>query len=79
MDMQAQMNAILQDPEMMQKISALAQSLNPQPTQEQSSPPPASRGFPDLDPGMMQKLFGFAQQSNIDTNEQKLLQALGPY
>ena len=78
MDMQSQMNAILQDPEMMQKISALAQSLNPQ----QSLPPapePAGAGFPELDPGMMQTLFGLAQKSGIDSNQQNLLHALGPY
>ena len=78
MDMQAQMNAILQDPEMMQKISALAQSLNPQPTSS-PAPEPAASGFPEIDPGMMQTLFGFAQKSNIDTNQQNLLQALSPY
>ena len=78
MDMQAQMNAILQDPEMMQKISALAQSLNP-PQQEAQAPEQVGSGFPELDPGMMQKLFGIAQQSGIDNNQQTLLHALAPY
>lgn len=78
MDMQAQMNAILQDPDMMQKISALAQSLNPQPqpapAQETPNPP-----LPEIDPKIMQTLFGFAHNSGIDSNQQNLLQALGPY
>lgn len=78
MDMQAQMNAILQDPDMMQKISALAQSLNPTPQPAPAQEPP-SNGFPELDPSMMQTLFGFAQKSGIDTNQQNLLHALGPY
>lgn len=78
MDMQSQMNAILQDPEMMQKISALAQSLN-SPSQPSAPQEPVSSGFPELDPGMIQTLLGFAQKSGIDNNQQNLLQALGPY
>ena len=78
MDMQAQMNAILQDPDMMQKISALAQSLTPQQSPS-PAPEPVSAGLPELDPGMLQTLLGFAQKSGIDSNQQNLLHALGPY
>lgn len=75
-DMQSQMQAILQNPEMMEKISALAQSLGGAPP----APPPAQmRSFPDIDPGMLQKVAGIAMQSNIDTDQKNLLQALGPY
>lgn len=77
-DMQSQMNAILQNPEMMQKISALAQSLGAPPSQA-PEPKLESGGFPDIDIGMLQKLSGFASQSGIDANQQNLLRALGPY
>ena len=85
-DMQSQMNAILGNPEMMQKIMAMAQSLGgssspeqgqPQkehPTQAQENPP-----FPDIDISMLQKLSGFARGTGIDKNQQSLLHALGPY
>ena len=79
-DMQNQMNAILGNPEMMQKIMAMAQTLSP-PQQEAPPPPPENSGFklPDIDPAMLQKLSGLAGKSNIDNNQRNLLKALGPY
>ena len=77
-DMQSQMNAILQNPEMMEKISALAQSLGSAPVDAPKPTEPTS-SFPDIDIGMLQKLSGFASQSSIDGNQQNLLRALGPY
>lgn len=78
-DMQNQMNAILGNPEMMQKIMALAQSLNsPQPSAEKKEDNPALN-LPDIDLGMIQKLSGLAGRSNIDNNQRSLLNALTPY
>lgn len=85
-DMQSQMNAILGDPEMMQKIMAMAQSLNQSqiPQKEAPSPPPnqeSAAGFsmPDIDLSMIQTLSGLAGQSSIDKNQRTLLAALTPY
>ena len=86
-DMQAHMGAILNDPQAMQKIMALAQSLQqsgPKIEEQKEREPqkqPANPGFsfPDIDLGMLQKLTGFAKQSNIDNNQKNLLSALGPY
>ncbi len=78
-DMQMQMNAILQNPEMMEKIAALAQSMGGSPAQTSTPPQTPGGGFPDIDMGMLQKLAGFAQKSVIDGNQQNLLQALSPY
>ena len=78
--MEDKIGTILQNPEMMQKIMAMAQTLNaPQP--ESPPPPPENPGFklPDIDPGMLQKLSGLAGKSNIDNNQRNLLKALGPY
>lgn len=78
-DIQAQMGAILNDPQMMQKIAAMAQSM------QMSSPPPAEEKapenfeIPNIDIGLIQKLSGFASQSGIDKNQKNLLSALGPY
>lgn len=74
-DLENKLGAILNDPQMMQQIMQMAQSFNqPGPSQEHSQP-----GFPEPDLSMLQKLSGFAQKSNIDANQQGLLNALGPY
>ena len=78
-DMQAQMNAILGDPDMMQKIMAMAQSLQGSGQDAPTADKEAAQGISGFDPGMLQRLVGFAQQSGIDSNQQNLLQALGPY
>ena len=82
-DLQSQMNSVLQNPEMMQKIMALAQSLNSadEPQQIPENPKQESAGFPlpDIDFATLQKLSGLAGQSNIDNNQRTLLKALSPY
>jgi len=76
-DMQNQLNAVLQNPEMMQKIMGMAQALQ-SPPQEQVTAPPLP-DFGGIDLAMVQKLSGIANQSNIDTNQRNLLKALTPY
>ena len=77
-DLQAQMSAILGNPEMMEKISAMAQSLSAVPPPEQTKTPPVDQSL-NFDPGLIQKLAGFAGQTGIDKNQKNLLQALNPY
>ena len=76
-DMQTQLNAILTDPEMMQKISAMAQSLGlgAPPETPPESPPP----MPEIDMATLQKLSGLAAGSAIDKDQRTLLSALRPY
>lgn len=88
-DMESKMGAILNNPDMMQKIMAMAQSLNqnnsppmPHPDKAPECPPQAPQplpGIPNIDLSMLQKLSGFASQSRIDSNQQALLKALTPY
>jgi len=80
-DMQSQMNAILSDPEMMQRIKAMAQSLNLSPASGDIGKPSKEAGNSGqgVDMAMLQKLSGIAGQSNIDANQQSLLSALSPY
>ncbi len=82
-NMENQMNAILNNPEMMQKIMAMANAMNQQQPekQEQEQPKQDTPGFsmPDIDPSMIQRLSGLAGQSNIDNNQRTLLKALSPY
>ncbi len=85
-DMESKLGAILGNPEMMEQIMSLAQNFNQsQGASNNPSPPgPAqetgggfSMGMPDM--AMLQKLSGFASQSNIDNNQRSLLRALTPY
>lgn len=77
-DMQSQMNEILGNPEMMQKIMAMAQSMNAQSTPE-PEPAPQAAPFPEIDLSTFQRLSGIVGQANIDGNQRSLLKALTPY
>lgn len=76
-NLEEKLGAILSDPDMMQKIQAMAQSLG------QNSTTPAATSqpnpVPSIDPALLQKLSGFAGQTGIDKNQQALLHALCPY
>ena len=72
------LNAILENPELMQKIMAMAQSLNSTPTPE-PQPQEAATTFPELDMGMIQKLSGIIGKTGIDSDQHALLSALRPY
>lgn len=78
-EMEEKLNAVLSDPQMMQKIMNMAQSLGAQSAPRPESSAPKPEGLPDIDLGMLQKLSGFAQQGNIDKDQQTLLRALRPY
>ncbi len=76
--MEDKLNSILGNPQMMQQIMAMAQTLGQsQPDPPRQEPPPK----PELgmDPAMLQRLMSIARQSGIDKNQQNLLSALTPY
>lgn len=76
-EMEDKLNSVLSNPQMMQQIMAMAQSLG------QSSGPQTeselSPNIPQIDPAMIQKLSGIAGHNSIDANQQALLKALHPY
>ena len=79
-DMGTQMNAILNNPEMMEKIMSMAQALGSDPEAKMPDIPPIpSDALPELDLPTLQKLAGFAGKTNIDNNQRSLLKALIPY
>ena len=78
-NMEDKLNAILRDPNTMRQIQSMAQSLGLQNQQKSDPPPPKNDSYPNIDPAMLQKLSGFAQQSGVDRNQKALLSALGPY
>ncbi len=77
--MEDKIGSILQNPEMMQKIMAMAQSLNASPAPESPKEQHPASPIPDIDLGMLQKISGLAKQGTIDNQQQNLLRALHPY
>ena len=68
------LGAILGNPQMMQQIMALAQSMGSQ------SPAPETPPRQDVpDPAIMQKMMTALQSSGVDPQQQALLSALNPY
>lgn len=76
-EMEDRLNSVLNNPQMMQQIMAMAQSMGGQSTKEDS--PPKNDPPPEIDLGMLQKLSGLAGQSSIDKDQRSLLRALTPY
>ena len=71
--MEEKLGAILGNPQMMQQIMALTQSMGSQsPAPE---PPPKQEG---PDPAMMQKMMTAFQSSGVDAHQRALLSALNP-
>ena len=84
-DTEDKLGAILGNPQVMQQIMALAQTINqqsPPPGNPSSSPrkpePPATVPT-EMDLSLLKKFTGFARQSGIDKNQQDLLKALTPF
>ena len=72
--MEEKLGAILGNPQMMQQIMALAQSMGnqsplPEPQSRQEGP----------DPAMIQKMMTAVQGSAVDSHQRALLSALDPY
>ncbi len=78
-ELEDKLSSVMNNPDLMQKIMAMAQSLGGVSGQEAEPEPQMQDGFPDIDLGMIQKLSGFAQKSGIDQNQKTLLHALAPY
>ena len=70
------LGSILNNPEMMQKIMGLAQSLGSQDDRQEKAPPPQA---PPIDGALLQAVASVAKQSSVDRDQQALLRALGPY
>lgn len=75
-ELEEKLGAVLNDPQMMQQIFTMAQTLGSQPT---VSAQESTASEPGLDPGMLQKLAGMVRQGNMEPNQQALLSALSPY
>ena len=75
-ELDEKLNTLMSNPQLMQQIMSMAQSLGQQePPQTQDTPAPQ----PSIDPAMIQRIAGMAQSAGVDRNQQALLNALGPY
>ena len=80
-EMEDKLNAALSNPQLMQQIMTMAQSLGQNtPAQEpaQKEPSQGNSGM-NFDPAMIQKIASLAGKANIDKDQHSLLQALRPY
>ena len=78
--MEDKLGAILNNPQLMQQIMSMAQSLGDAPTaQPPPTPEPPSLTIPDIDPALIAKVMSLAGKTTIDRNQQALLCALKPY
>ena len=76
-EMEEKLGAILNNPQMMQQIMSMAQTLGQQPKpqvpQKEQQPPALG------DPALLQKLSGIAAAGSADSQQKALLNALSPY
>lgn len=83
-EMEEKLGAILNDPNMMQQIMALAQSMGQsqparEPAEKMVPEPVEPQQAPAFDPAMLQRISSLAGKTGIDKNQQTLLRALRPY
>ena len=79
-DMEQTLGNILNNPQLMQQIMAMAQSLgNPEPPPQPVPEPQAKPAMASIDPALLAKLASLAGSSGVDSDQQALLQALCPY
>ncbi len=84
-EMEDKLGAILGNPQMMQQIMAMAQSMGQQPQrdeppEQEGAPLPPQSTMPAMpDAAMFQKIASIAGQTGVDSNQRALLSALAPY
>ncbi len=76
-ELEEKLSSVLSNPQMMQQIMSMAQTLGQSPPAQQTQP--SVQEPPPLDMTALQKFAGLAGQSGIDAQQKALLQALNPY
>lgn len=75
-DFESKLGQILGNPEMMEKIMAMAQSFG---NQDPPPEPEPQAEAPEIDFAAIQKLTGLMGQAGVDREQKALLSALSPY
>lgn len=76
-DFSEKLEAILGNPDMMNTIMSMAQSLGPPPEAPPAGDPGPSLPLPD--PGLLKAVSAMAGSGSLDDRQRSLLDALGPY
>ena len=77
-ELEEKLGAILSNPQLMQQIMGMAQSLQQSVPKQDPAPEPVS-SMPDVDPALIGKIMSIAGKTGIDANQKNLLCALEPY
>lgn len=78
-ELDEKLNSILSNPQMMQQIMSLAQSLNQADAKQENSNQNSHPSNIPLNPSMLSRFSNIMQHGTIDQNQQSLLKALSPY
>lgn len=78
-ELEEKLGSVLNNPQLMQQILSMAQSLGSQQAAEPESQKQSAPQNPSLDPALLQSLSGIVNQGSVDNNQQALLNALCPY
>ena len=78
-DLEQKLGTILNNPQMMQQIMSMAQSMGSPTPGKNDAPSRPESVLPEIDMATIQKISGLAQKSSIDKREQALLHGLGAY
>ena len=72
------LSSVLNNPQLMQQIMAMASSMGQSsPPPQKQEPPPVS--LPDIDPALISQLANFSSGIAVDNDQRALLNALCPY
>jgi len=75
--LEEKVNQVLANPQLMQQIMSLAQSMGT--SQPEPVPDPPKESPLPLDPGILQKAAAMASRTGVDADQKALLRALRPY
>ncbi len=78
-EMEERLNALLNNPQLMQQILSMAQSMGGEPPNKASEPKEQPAAALPFDPNLLQSIAQTAGQTGVDNNQKALLHALGPY
>lgn len=78
-EMSEKLGAILNNPQLMQQIMSLADTMGSTQPQSPGQPEQTTPSFPNIDLSALSKLSGVLGKSNISQEEKTLLHALTPY
>lgn len=79
-ELEEKLNSLLSNPQLMQQIAAMAQTMGGNQQNQAEEPKEAPQNIASgMDPALLQKMMQSVGQQGVDGNQKALLHALGPY